>query len=105
MQTRHMRDGKEESSGSGVGGGAACDPDVTTGSGDRETETFDELLRIAHRRTGAIPAERVVEKVMAVTRGGDWPLRRAALEALLRRFTFARRDELVEAAFSKPCRM
>ncbi len=95
MQTEQVRNDEEERAGPGNGGKTAHDPDLTARPADRETETFEELLRVAHRRTGAIPAELVVEKVMAVTRTGDWPLRRGALEALLRRFTFARRDELV----------
>ena len=47
MQTGCMIEGEEDRSTSEVGGGVARDPDVTAGSGDREAETFDELLRIS----------------------------------------------------------
>ncbi|MBN2495417.1 MAG: DEAD/DEAH box helicase [Deltaproteobacteria bacterium] len=70
---------------------------ATARASDREIEAFEELMWIAHRRTGAIPSELIASKVMSVTEGGDWPLRQAALDALLRRFTFARRDELIVA--------
>ena len=52
------------------------------------------LLELSKRRFGGITPERIVDHVMAVTPGADYPLRRAALEALMRRYGFAERDEL-----------
>ena len=52
------------------------------------------LDSLAQRRAGAIPAELLSRHVLAVTAGADWPVARAALEALLRRWGFARRDGL-----------
>ena len=63
-----------------------------------ETEAFRTLLSLAHKKTGAVPEDLLVRHVMRITQGGDWPLRRAALEACLRRFDFAARDELRVAA-------
>ncbi len=63
-----------------------------------ETEAFRTLLSLAHGKTPPVPEELVVRHVMRITQGGDWPLRRAALEACLRRFDFAARDELRIAA-------
>ncbi|MCK5800363.1 MAG: DEAD/DEAH box helicase, partial [Deltaproteobacteria bacterium] len=48
----------------------------------------------ASGKLGKIPAELVAQRVLVATPGGDWPVQRAALEALLRRRTFARRDGL-----------
>jgi superfamily II DNA or RNA helicase len=61
---------------------------------DPETEAYQTLLARAHRRTGNLPPEMVVRHVQAVTRDGDWPVQRDALEALLRRFASARADEV-----------
>jgi hypothetical protein len=61
---------------------------------NRETEAYRELVGMAGRRTGSIPPELLAHHVLEVTRGADWPVRRAAMEALLRRIAFARRDEL-----------
>lgn len=57
-------------------------------------ETLSELRSMAGRRTGRIPAEHIAHHVVAVTEGGDWPLRRAAMEAILRRCKFERGDNL-----------
>jgi hypothetical protein len=50
---------------------------------------------MAARRTGRIPAELVARHVVAITEGGDWLLRCAAMEAILRRCKFGDRDGLV----------
>src|SRR5262245_31539174 len=50
-----------------------------------ETETGRVLLAMAHRKTGRFPGELLVKHVLAITAGGDWPLRRGAMEAVLRR--------------------
>ncbi len=59
-----------------------------------EAEAYQTLLARAHRKTGRVPAELVVRHVLSVTRGGDWPVQRDALEALIRRFAFGRADAL-----------
>jgi hypothetical protein len=50
---------------------------------------------MAARRTGRIPAELMAGHVLTITEGGDWPLRCAAMEAILRRCKFGDRDGLV----------
>jgi hypothetical protein len=59
-----------------------------------ESEAFQTLLARAQRRTGGVPAERIVRHVLSVTRGGDWQVRRDALEAVLRRVASAHGDEI-----------
>jgi hypothetical protein len=60
-------------------------------------ETLSELRSLAGRRTGRVPPELLARHVLSVTVGGDWPLRRAAMEAILRRCKFGERDGLVVA--------
>jgi superfamily II DNA or RNA helicase len=57
-----------------------------------ESETYQALLARAHRRTGRIPVEWIVPHVLSVTRGGDWPVHRDGLDAVLRRCASARAD-------------
>jgi hypothetical protein len=57
-------------------------------------ETREVLGELARRKVGQLSAELLVGQVLAVTEGADWPSRRAALDALLRRVGFALRDEL-----------
>jgi hypothetical protein len=52
------------------------------------------LLSRAHRKTGAVPPELVVRHILAVTAEADWPVRREAFEALLRRVAFGKADGL-----------
>jgi len=59
-----------------------------------ESETYQTLLTHAQRRTGGVPAERVVQHVLSVTQGGDWPVQRDALDAVLRRFASSHIDEI-----------
>src|ERR1700687_6013983 len=59
-----------------------------------ESETYQTLLARAHRRTGGVPPESIVRHVLSVTRGGDWPVQRDALDALLRRCAPAHTDEI-----------
>ena len=63
-----------------------------------ETEAYQVLLAQVGRKTGAIPAPLLVKHVLTVTRDADWPVQREAMEALLRRLSFGRRDELVIAS-------
>jgi hypothetical protein len=60
--------------------------------------TFHTLLLLADRRTGKIPPDRLVRHVLSVTAQAGWPVQRAALEAVLRRLSAAKQDELVVAA-------
>jgi hypothetical protein len=62
------------------------------------SETRKTLLEASHRRFGRIPAELLVDHVLATTQGADFPVRQAALDALRRRWDFAKRDELVVAS-------
>jgi superfamily II DNA or RNA helicase len=59
-----------------------------------ETEAFASLRDRAHRKLGRIPAETAARHILDVTQGADWPVRREALEALLRRFAFGKTDKL-----------
>ena len=59
-----------------------------------ETETYQVLLARAKGRTAGVPAERIVRHVLSVTHGGDWPVRRDALDAALRRCASAHTDEI-----------
>jgi superfamily II DNA or RNA helicase len=59
-----------------------------------DSETFQTLLARAHRRTGRVPPESVVRHVLSIARGGDWPVQRDALEAVLRRCASTHSDEI-----------
>lgn len=59
------------------------------------SETRSLLVDLARRGFGRIAPERIADHVIAVTGGADWPVRKAAVEALARRYTFAKRDGLL----------
>ncbi len=63
-----------------------------------QREAYDTLLHMARRKTGRIPPGLLAGHVVEVYREADWPVKRAAMEALLRRFDFARKDALCLAA-------
>lgn len=65
------------------------EPIAITGS-----ESYQTLLGRAQRRTGGLLPETIVDHVLSVTQGGDWPVQREALEAVLRRCGSARADEI-----------
>ena len=69
--------------------------EVGSSRGPSLDETRRELLSAARRRFGGVPAELIVEHVLAITEEADFPVREAALAALVRRMTFAVRDGLV----------
>jgi len=69
------------------------DPAVSSTPAD-EQEAYQVLLSRAHRKTGAIPAELLVRHVLSTTADADWPVKREALEALLRRLSFGKADGL-----------
>ena len=59
-----------------------------------EGETYQTLLARAQRRTGGLAPEKIVRHVLSVTQGGDWPVQRDALDAVLRRCASTRTDEI-----------
>ena len=48
-------------------------------------ETRDVLVSMARRGFGKIAPERIADHVLRMTPGADWPVHKAALEALKRR--------------------
>jgi hypothetical protein len=63
-------------------------------TGVPESEVYRALLARAHRQTGRLPPDRIVRHVLAIARGGDWPVQRDALDAVLRRCASAHADEI-----------
>ncbi len=63
-----------------------------------EREAYGVLLSLAERKTGRIPASLLVRHVLRATSEADWPVQRAAMEALLRRCKFAKQDALEVAS-------
>jgi superfamily II DNA or RNA helicase len=57
-------------------------------------EARETLVQIAERRTQPIPVELVVDHVLGLPGPWDWPVRREALEAILRRLASARGQEI-----------
>jgi SNF2-related domain/Helicase conserved C-terminal domain len=55
------------------------------------------LVEVSRGRFGDVPSELVVDHVLRCTGGADFAVREAAIEALQRRWGFARRDGLVVA--------
>jgi len=72
-------------------------PEVAlAGSIDLE-ETRHQLRAKARKRFGAIPSELVIDRVLLMTTDADFPVREAALDALIRRWDFGLRDALAVA--------
>ena len=63
-----------------------------------ELEAFQVLLSLAERKTGRGPASLLARHVLSATSEADWPVQRAAMEALLRRCKFAKQDALEVAS-------
>ncbi|MBC8073830.1 MAG: hypothetical protein IAG13_36265, partial [Deltaproteobacteria bacterium] len=61
---------------------------------DDHPHTLELLTQLARGRFGRIAPELIATHVLATTPDADWPVRRAALEALVRRQSFAERDGL-----------
>jgi hypothetical protein len=59
-----------------------------------EAESLRVLTGLARGRFGAIAPERIARHVIAITPDDDWAVRKAAFEALTRRYRFAARDDL-----------
>jgi hypothetical protein len=70
------------------------DSDLAASSFISESEAFETLEQLAGRRTLPIPADTLVRHTLALPGPWDWPVRRAAFEALLRRLASARSQEL-----------
>ncbi|MBN2370337.1 MAG: DEAD/DEAH box helicase [Vicinamibacteria bacterium] len=62
-----------------------------------QIEALDTLMSLAYRKTGHIPEDVLASHVLSVTAGADWTVKRAAMEALLRRMAFAGQDGLAVA--------
>ncbi len=73
-------------------------PSPAAGVPDPSSEALDKLTELAHGKTRSIEPSLIARHVLRVAEGGDWPLRRGALEALLRRFQSIESEELVIAA-------
>ena len=67
---------------------------LNAASSGNATEARESLLQIAGRRTQPVPSELVVEHVLGLPGAWDWPVRRAALEAILRRLASVRAQEI-----------
>ena len=59
-----------------------------------ESEAYTELSAMADRRAGKIPGELLARHILQVTAGGDWPVREAAMQAVLRRSSYGKDDGL-----------
>ena len=60
-------------------------------------EALEALVQVAGRRTFPIPADLLARHALDLPGEWDWPVRRAALEALLRRLASARSQRIVVA--------
>src|SRR5664279_3543243 len=59
-----------------------------------DSEALEALRQLAGRRTLPIPPEMLIRHVLGLPGKWDWPVRRAAFEAVLRRLASARSQEL-----------
>ena len=63
-----------------------------------ENEIREVLCAMSHQRFGHVPSDALVEHVLRVTADADYPVCTAAMEALARRWDYAKRDGLVVGA-------
>ena len=70
------------------------DPTLAASEATSDSESFETLTQIAGRRTLPIPVEMLAHHTLALPGPWDWPVRRAAFDALLRRLASARSQEL-----------
>ena len=61
---------------------------------ESDAEAFEALRDLARGQCGKLRPEALARHVCEVTAGADFPVRRAALDAILRRRAFAQRDGL-----------
>src|SRR5579864_8855617 len=59
-----------------------------------DTEAHAALVELAARRTLHIPADLLARHVLALPGAWDWPVRRAAMEAIVRRIASVRVQEI-----------
>ena len=69
-------------------------PAVRRGEATEESEALAVLSQLAHRRFGRIPADALARHVLRLHGDADWPVQRAAMEALIRRWKSGQRDAL-----------
>ncbi len=67
-----------------------------------ESESFEALKQIAGRRTRPIPADLLARHALELPGTWDWPVRRAAFEAILRRLASARAQEIAVLERPRP---
>ena len=60
----------------------------------QQAEALATLMDQVGRKSGKIPAEKLALHVLRIVPAEEWPVRVAAMDALLRRLEFAHRDEL-----------
>jgi superfamily II DNA or RNA helicase len=70
------------------------DAGPSTSSFPSDSEALEALKQLAGRRTLPIPPEALIRHVLALPGAWDWPVRRAGFEAVLRRLSSARSQEL-----------
>jgi hypothetical protein len=95
MQRSHL---SRSSHTHGNGGGGVSLPSTGSTPPVEQLEAFQVLLSFAERKTGLIPALLLADHVLSMTSEADWPVQRAAMEALLRRCKFAKQDALEVAS-------
>ena len=59
-----------------------------------DSEAYQVLVQMAGRRTLPVPGDLIARHVLALQGSWDWPVRRAAMEAVLRRFGSVRGQEI-----------
>ncbi|MFZ5470298.1 MAG: hypothetical protein ACOZIN_12755 [Myxococcota bacterium] len=67
-------------------------------SAPTDAEAFEVLRDLAKGKTAPLAPELLARQALDVTVGADFPVRRAALEALLRRLASAKKGGVVVAA-------
>jgi superfamily II DNA or RNA helicase len=70
------------------------DPATVPSTPKADTEACEMLVQIAGRRTTPIPAELIAHHTLALPGRWDWPVHRAAFEAILRRLASVRTQEI-----------
>ena len=60
----------------------------------KPSETLAQLIELARRKSAMISPELLAQHVLAAYGSAEWPVQRAAMEALLRRVAFGQRDRL-----------
>ena len=77
-----------------VGKTAVQLPELRIRVDDDLLEAFDHLCGVAGDLVGAVPPQLIAKHVLDITADGDWPVRQAAMMAIVARFRYAHRDQL-----------